>query len=260
MDRTLLILSSLCFSGGFCYSVFALRTGKHRSWGINLAVMGLGFLLQSIFLYQLGQVRGRCPITEVFDILIFVSWSVVLFYFLLGPPFRVSLLGMFTAPLVFVFQTIAIFLPARSGPAELGEAGHVDPWLEMHASVSLLAYGAFALAFVAGVMYLLQDRQLKRKQIRTLFYNLPPINLLGKSIFRLLAIGFVLLTLGILSAFGMEEAPTPVHLGMTVAVWALYGVIVLIQVWRGLGSKRMALNAVWAFALPLVTLWILSRY
>ncbi len=256
MDRTLLFLSTLCFFGGFCYAVYALGAKRHRSSWVNLAVMGVGFVLQSVFLYHLGQFRGRCPITDVVDIFIFLSWSMMLLYFLLGPPFRVSLLGMFTAPLVFVFQSVALLLPIEGG----GATGPIDPWLEMHASVSLVAYGAFALAFVAGVMYLVQDRQLKKHHLKTLFYNLPPINLLGKSIFRLLAIGFLLLSAGIASAFAMKESPSAGHLVMTLAVWAIYGLIVLFQVWRGLGSRRMAVNAIWAFFLPLVTLWVLSRH
>jgi ABC-type uncharacterized transport system permease subunit len=36
------------------------------------------------------------------------------------------------------------------------------PWLELHASISLIAYGAFALACIAGVMYLVQERQIKQ--------------------------------------------------------------------------------------------------
>jgi ABC-type uncharacterized transport system permease subunit len=258
MDFGFLILSTLCFLGGFCYSVAVLRSGRHRISWVHLAVMAGGFAFQSGFLYVLGQERGRCPITNLFDVLVFVSWSMVLFYFLLGPPFRVSLLGMFTAPLAFLFQTVALLLPAsmKAGSAPPAE---VDPWLETHAAVSLVAYGAFALASVAGVMFLVQDRQLKRHHLETLFYNLPPINLLGKSIFRLLAIGFALLTLGIASAFAMKQQPSAVHLGMTLTVWLVYGVIVSLQMFRGSNSKRLALNAIWAFMVPLITLWILRH-
>lgn len=259
MDLTPAILSTLCFLGGFFYSVTMLRSGGHRTSGINLAVMTAGFLLQGLFLYQLGQMRGRCPITNVFDILVFVSWAIVLFYLILGPPFRVSLLGVFTAPVVFLFQVVALFLPAKLKTSERAVAGTIDPWLETHAAVSLLAYGAFALAFVAGIMFLVQDRQLKRHHLHTLFYNLPPIQLLGKSISRLIAIGFLLLTIGIGSAFLMDKKPTAFHLGMTLAVWAIYGTIFLSQSFGGGSSKRMALNAVWGFAAPLVTLWILSH-
>ena len=39
-------------------------------------------------------------------------------------------------------------------------------WPEMHAAVSMIAYGAFALACVAGVMYLVQERLLKQHRLK----------------------------------------------------------------------------------------------
>ena len=257
MDRLFLYLSTLCFLGGFTYVVLALRSGTYRPSRVNLAIMGVGFVFQCVFIYQLGQLRGRCPITNGFDILVFVSWSMVLFYFLLGPPFRVSLLGMFTAPMALLFQSVAL-LTSKGKLAPRSDAVlELDGWLETHAALALLAYGAFALACAAGVMYLIQDRQLKRHRLNTLFYNLPPITALGSTIFRLLVIGFVLLTLGIGAAFLMREVPDRVHLGTTMGVWLLYGVVLGLQVVRGLGARRLALNAVLAFVLPVLTLLLL---
>ena len=36
-------------------------------------------------------------------------------------------------------------------------------WLTLHRSLSIVGYAAFTLAFVAGVMYLIQENQLKTK-------------------------------------------------------------------------------------------------
>jgi ABC-type uncharacterized transport system permease subunit len=139
-------------------------------------------------------------------------------------------------------------------PAE----GAVDFWLEIHASVSLLAYGAFALACVAGIMFLVQDRLLKQHRLNALFYNLPPVHNLAKATVRLLSIGFVLLTLGIAAAYGMVESPDRLKLGLSYAVWGLYGILLVIYFLRGLSASRVAKAAVGAFALPVFTLWIVS--
>ncbi|MEM7146100.1 MAG: cytochrome c biogenesis protein CcsA [Verrucomicrobiota bacterium] len=258
MDRLFLILSTVCFLGGFLYVVAGIRSGAYRPSRVNLTIMGLGFVFQCVYLWQLGQLRGRCPITNGFDLLIFVSWSMVLFYFLLGPPFRVSLLGVFTAPMVFLFQVGALLISGGKLEATpLAERGKLDPWLETHAALSLMGYGAFALACVAGVMYLVQDRQLKRQQLSNLFYSLPPITALGRTVFRLLVIGFVLLTAGIGSAFLMKDRPDVVHLLPTVAVWVVYGVLVGWQLVRGMGARKLALVSAWAFVLPVLTLLLL---
>ena len=59
---------------------------------------GAGFILQTIFLFERGHAIGRCPITNYFELLVFMSWSMVLTYLLIGSTYRLSLMGAFTAP------------------------------------------------------------------------------------------------------------------------------------------------------------------
>src|SRR5690606_34309648 len=102
-----------------------------------------------------GKELGRCPITTPWELLVFVRWGAVLLYWLVGPAYRLSLLGIFTAPLVWIFQVFALIL---QGTAELQPGDRLltgvrpDPWLEIHATVSLFAYASFALAAMAGLM------------------------------------------------------------------------------------------------------------
>jgi ABC-type uncharacterized transport system permease subunit len=135
----------------------------------------------------------------------------------------------------------------------------VDPWLEMHASISLVAYGAFALACVAGIMFLIQDKHLKKHDVRGLFYHLPPINHLTKAIFRLHVIGVMLLMAGMLAAYGMETKPELFHRYLSYAVWTVYMVIILVNIVRGMSSRRFAILSIGAFALPVVTLWLVAK-
>ena len=63
--------------------------------------------------------------------------------------------------------------------------------------MSVLAYGALALAAVAGVMFLVLDRQLKEHHLKGgLFKYMPPVRELLVSLERLLWLGMVLLTVG----------------------------------------------------------------
>ena len=257
-DRIALLLSTLCFLGGFLHAVHQLRgSGRPKSiW--NLAPNAAGFVFQCVFLYLRGQQHGRCPITNGFEILIFICWSAVLLFFLVGSTFRLSLLGVFTAPMVFLFQTLAlIFSPAKVATVPPA-AGKVDPWLEIHAGLSLMAYGAFALACVAGVMYLIQDWLLKRRKIGSLFRHLPSINYLSKAITRLFLIGLILLSVGIAAAYGMVVRPTGLKLTLAYAVWILYAFLLTTQWLRPLTPKLTAWIAVLGFTLPLVTLWVIS--
>ena len=115
-----------------------------------------------------GHALGSCPITNLFEVLVFLAWSIALIYLLIGTTYRLSLMGAFTAPLVVLLQLAALLLPIDT-PRAFPIAP--NPWLEFHASISIIAYGAFALACVAGAMYLVQERQLKTHQLRSIFYH-----------------------------------------------------------------------------------------
>ena len=113
-----------------------------------------------------------------------------------------------------------------TAPAAAARRGAVNPWLEFHAAFSVLSFGAFALAGLAGGMYLWQERQLKTHRLRSIFFQLPPIADLGRLNARLLAVGFVLLSLGLAAGVGMGAPNTWPHLVWAVVVWALYGFLV----------------------------------
>lgn len=254
MDKILLALSTLCFLGGFLYVVTALREGKPRrnSWA-NFAVVIAGFLLLSAVLHLRGELHGRCPVTNGAEILIFLSWSILLFYFLVGRAFRLSLLGTFTEPIVFVFLAVALGMLINSDPGAR-PVETLDPWHELHISVALLSFGAFALAGIAGVMYQVQDRQLKQQQLGALFYQLPPIRYLADAIVRLVVGGTFLLTIAIVSAFLQESEPDPKHFTMAFVVWIAYAALLG---WHFSGKttpRRIALGAVIVFIFPLLQL------
>src|SRR5206468_1727546 len=198
VDRDLLIVSTICFLTAVVRTGFALRASIFRPGNFNFLTIGLGFIFQTAFLSIRGHALGRCPLTNLFEVFIFLAWSVSLIYLLIGPAYRLSLMGAFTAPLVFGLHAFALLAPIDH-PHSLRLAP--SPWLELHASVSLIAYGAFALACVAGLMYLLQERQLKTRQLNSMFYHFPPLTDLFAAITRLLWLGFVLLTLGITAGF-----------------------------------------------------------
>ncbi|MEI6537887.1 MAG: cytochrome c biogenesis protein CcsA, partial [Verrucomicrobiaceae bacterium] len=166
--RLLIVLSTLAFFGGVVHAMVALRAGKWQESRWHLLPMALGFIFQSAFLYLRGQEHGRCPLTNLFEAFIFIGWCIVLLYFLVGATYRLSLLGVFTAPLVALLQITSLLSSIdQAAPAPRGK---INPWLEFHAAVALIAYAAFALACITGVMFLLQDRLLKKHRINALFH------------------------------------------------------------------------------------------
>jgi len=254
MDRILLIAASFCFLFGFGLSMHALGARVYQASRLNFFAILSGFALQTGFLYLRGEQLGRCPLTNRFEVLTFLSWSLILFYLLTGPTYRLSLLGLFTSPLAFTFQIGALLFP----DLDRGLAPRTPPntWMELHAASSIVAYGAFALAAIAGVMYLVQERQLKTHHLTSFFHALPPIRDLAVVNRRLIFCGFVLLTVGIAAGFGVGSlASHAVKITWSVGVWLLYGFILTAEWRHRLSPRRGAWLSIAALGVVICTLW-----
>ncbi|HJX25349.1 MAG TPA: cytochrome c biogenesis protein CcsA [Chthoniobacterales bacterium] len=255
MDRNLLIVSTICYLAAVLRLVVALCARIFPRGRFNFFAIGLGFIFQTAFLSIRGHELHRCPLTNLFEVLIFLAWSVALIYLLIGPTYRLSLMGAFTAPLVFLIQAFALLAPIDvRHPVKLP----VNSWLEFHASMSIVAYGAFALACVAGVMYLVQERQLKTHQLRSIFYHLPPLTDLFAAITRLLWLGFALYTLGLASGFFVLQPLPRIQVICAFGVWLLYAAILQGRHLRRLAPRRVAALCIIGFSAALTLLWGIS--
>ena len=252
MDRYLLIASTVCFLTAVVHTVIELRAKMFRPLRFNFFAIGLGFIFQTAFLSVRGHELGRCPITNLFEVFVFLAWSVALIYMLVGPAYRLSLMGAFTAPLVLLLQGFALIAPIDvRRPAQFS----ANSWLEFHASISLIAYGAFALACIAGVMYLLQERQLKTHQLHSIFYHLPPLTNLFAAITRLLWWGFALYTVGIVTGFFTGHPLPRTQVVAAIALWLLYAAILQARHLKWLAPKRVAALCIIGFSAALALLW-----
>ena len=139
-----------------------------------------------------------------------------------------------------------------------------------HILCSLLSYAAFLIAFVSGILFLIQERQLKQKQMGLLFRQLPSLGTLDRANFLALGAGFALLSLGL--SFGLLG--TRVWLGrwwtgdpkeyLTVFLWVSYLLLWLVRLRATLRGRRVALLSVLGFTLVLFTVvtatWLLPSW
>lgn len=249
MDRWFLIAATLLAAVAGVRGLLVLRHGHKSHWTVwwMIAVIGcqIGYLILR------GEMRGACPLRSIGEISVYLAWSLTLFYLLIGPAYRISLLGVFTAPVVVMFQGFAL-LPGKlvENPARVL---NTNPWGETHSAMSVLAYGALALAAVAGVMFLMLDHQLKEHHLKGgLFRNLPPARELLVSLERLLWLGMGLLSVGLLAGLLMPHGEGAMgHLIAAVAVWVGYLTLMAVKRIRGLTGRRFALGAVALFILSL---------
>lgn len=248
MAQWLLIASTVLAVLGGTIGLQAVRHGHRSPW--TLVCMFGAFVCQLGVLGIRGELRGKCPLGDYGEILAFLAWSLVLFYLVVGPAYRISLLGLFTAPVVAIFQVVAIGLMEE----DVEKVYEVDPWGEAHAAFSVLSYGAFALAAVAALMFLVLNNKLKQHDLKSgLFKNLPPVRSLLDSVIRLTYLGAGVLTIGIVTAFMMEQTEeAPAHLVAAVVIWVAYLALLGLHFWRGITPQRLSAAVMSLFGLSLL--------
>ena len=259
-DRTFLWLAQAFYAVSCVLTLRRLRAGGSGPalQRLNYGAMAAGFLLHTVFLYLRGQAVGRCPLTNLFETQAFIAWAAVLFFLLIGPSYRVSFLGAFTAPLVLLICLAALILPIDVVQAQPTTR---SAWIEFHAAIAILASGAFALAFVTGAMYLHQERQLKRRRLSSSFLLLPSIEQLDVIDFRLLILGFAMLTVGMLGglvSYHIVGHWTTPKIIWAASVWIVYGALVLARGLWMLRGRKVAVASMASFALMLAGYWGVS--
>lgn len=250
MDRWFLIASTLFAAMAGVRGLLVLRHGERSRWTVWWMIAAM--VCQLGYLAIRGEMRGACPLRSIAEISVFLAWSLTLFYLLVGPVFRISLLGVFTAPAVAIFQGFAL-LPGRLEPNP-ARVLNTNFWGETHSATSVLAYGALALAAVAGVMFLVLDHQLKEHQLKGgLFRNLPPVRELLVSLERLLWLGMALLSVGVIAGILMPHQGDSAwkHVFIAIGVWAGYVALMGTKRVRGLTGRKLALGTVAMFILSL---------
>ena len=132
-DHVWVELALFSLSRRLCiYSAYSLASNKFLTSRISFWAISVGFLWTTIFLFDRGHAIGRCPITNRFEVLVFMTWSMVLIYLVIGSSYRLSLMGAFTAPVASVLLLLALaFAPAGQPEARRIK---VNPWLEAHTS------------------------------------------------------------------------------------------------------------------------------
>jgi cytochrome c-type biogenesis protein CcsB len=240
--------------------IYLLSTGISLAYLVSLrkplsrlGTFGLvvGFFVHSLALVYRYMEAGYTPITNLHESLSFFSWSIVGVYLILYLKYRVDVLAAFISPMAAVLIILASLFPKEILP--------VAPvlnsfWLPIHVILAFIGDAMLTVAFAAGVMYLIQERQIKSKKIGPFYYRLPALKVLDDLSYRCLTFGFPLLTLGIItgsiwaeSAWGSYWSWDPKET-WSLITWFLYAALLhgrLTVGWRG---RRAAIFTIVGFA------------
>ena len=176
------------------YSVFLWRKGFRQDNRVSYCLLLIAFLFHTMAMVKRGFSLDRCPVNNLYEATMFVTWTMIGAYLVLGIWSRLRFLGAFVSPILFAIGVFAL-MPGLDvhGPKPEFSGG----WLSLHVALFALSYGAFGLSSVAGMMYLTQEHDLKFHKLRAVVSRLPPIQRLELAMGRLLLAGFILLSIAL---------------------------------------------------------------
>ena len=250
------VITTLLYAVGTVgYLIYIIRTNTaiHRiAYGFLLA----GFLSHTLGLLLLAGHIRQMPVTTLPQTFSLFAWAVVGSYLAFQLKFNVRILGTFVSPLAVIFMLLSSAIPGRAIPSS---QLFKSVWLTFHVATMFIGMAIFALAFCAGIMYLLQERQIKSKSFGLLYRRLPSLEVLDSLNYVCLTFGFPLITIGLISGFVYAGAVwqsfwhwDPKEI-LSVVTWLIYAVLLherLAVGWRG---RRAAIMAIIGFSVILVT-------
>jgi len=218
----------------------------------GLAVQSVAIGLRWQESYAMGV--GHAPLSNLYESVVFFSWTIVLIYLLLDLRYHYRVIGAFVMPFALLGMTWA----------QLGLSSGIEPlvpalqsnWLLYHVVTCFLGYAAFAVACGISIMYLIReaDGGATSATGTSIVGSFPPAKVLDDLNYRAIMVGFPLLTLGIVTgaawanyAWGTYWSWDPKET-WSLIVWFVYAAFLHARITRGWVGRRAAWLSVIGFA------------
>ncbi len=201
------------------------------------------------FLYM-GLAEGRIPLTSTYRVMSFLTMIIAATYLFVERRLRTRSLGVFVFPLIFIFHVISFFgFGVISRELDIFKT----PLFWLHIISSVVGYSAFAYAMILGIMYLYLFYSLKRKKLRLMYDQLPPLEALENMNGVSQIGGLFFLTIGIVTGALMARMewnripfadPKIILTGLIFVIYLINVILKAVLKWSGM---RMAYMAVFGF-------------
>ena len=217
-----------------------------------------GLSFHCAFLIVVSIRSGTLPITTLFESSTFYLSLIVLLSVVLKFLYRLQALTPFVMPIVTGFSIASIALIRN----DLALTYNLKTfWLFAHIIPLFLGYASFTVSFIFSIMYLTQERQLKKKSFGPLFESLPSLETLDALMWKTITLGFPLLTIGLVS--GTVWAKTSNILGLLwyldpkvtlgALTWLIYAAILHLRLGASFHGTRVAIVTIAGFVIVILT-------
>ena len=172
----------------------AVKPGWERSAVLIPLLLHTGLLYQSLIASAGSKLGLGATISAI-------AWATVLIYWLENFRYKLEGLQAFVLPVAAVSVLAPIVLPASSHAVLHSEL----LGFKIHLLIAILAYSLFTIAALHAVLMAMVERRLHGGAASAILRNLPPLLTMEHLLFRIITVGFVLLTLTLASGMLFSE-------------------------------------------------------
>lgn len=249
-------ISLIFYMIAFIHIMLFLLWGNRNVRSLFNIFMGIGLLFNIADLALRYFNTGAAPASTLYDVMNMVCISFGITYFILYAKYKRPLIGLFISPFMVAASLVAICFPPNVSPSY----PVVDSiWRYVHLPFIILGTTFLVAAFIASLMYLIQETQLKKKNFGFIFQRFPALDTIANINDTSLQIGFYFFTIG--SALGfvwmlqnnLEEILSSAKIIFSILTWFLYAILMILKKRRPMTPRQTAQWTVIGFILILVT-------
>lgn len=263
-SSTILSYVTFIYFTGFTLYLLMMVMGK-KSFGTAATFVSLaGFVAHSAAIvlrwmesYQLG--IGHAPLSNLYESLIFFSWTVTLFYLVVEWRTKNRVLGAFVMPISSLALAYASFSPSVNSRIQPLVPALKSNWLIAHVITCFFSYAAFALSFALSIIYLIKLKNQGAGRAGSFLNRIPDSRVLDELNYQMVIIGFLMLTLGIITGSVWAHSAWGTYWGWdpketwSLITWLVYASVIHARIARGWEGKRIAVLCIVGFACVIFT-------
>ena len=226
----------------FCGMVFKKPLVTKLAWWLFL----IGTACNTIYLVIRGVLAGRLPLANQFEFATSFAWGIAVMLIVLQTRFKAEWIRAAAMPMAFLILSYAALQPKEI--TELMPALK-SAWFGFHIGSAVFSYAAFILAGCGGLRWLLLEKKGASGQLAQIDYLC----------YRLVALGFLLLTIVILTgAIWAEQAWSSFWTWdpketWALITWILYAIYLHLRLRRKMSGRVCAWFVVIAVPVVLFT-------
>jgi ABC-type uncharacterized transport system permease subunit len=234
-----------------CAGVLGLMLPKTPFRRAALWLLATGALLHGISFARFHTLPNPPPLTDLSSAVSLAAWLAVLASLALLGRSRPAGLAVLVAPLAFLAVFYESLTVGATQPAAGAPAGS---WPHLHVILASAGLALLGVAGLAGVLFLSEARALKAKRPSTWRRGMPSLEALDRVNAVALAIGFPLLSCGVVAGMLWTQSQTGhlwvggAHAVWSVIAWAVYLVLMLARFAGGFRGRDAAAFAAFGFA------------